>query len=108
MTSNFTPFQITIFSNNSNNNTNTNNQSESNNYNNINNDSSFINMQNQITSKEIKKNNSQKNKNKFFNSYNIISRNIPKMFNQKSHEKIKGHINAKIKEFYKDLKSKGC
>ena len=108
MTSNFTPFQITIFSNNSNNNTNTNNQSESNNYNNINNDSSFINMQNQITSKEIKKNNSPKNKNKFFNSYNIISRNIPKMFNLKSHEKIKGHINDKIKEFYKDLKSKGC
>ena len=30
------------------------------------------------------------------------------MFNQKSHEKIKGHINDKIKEFYKDLKSKGC
>ena len=108
MTSNFTPFQITIFSNNSNNNTNTNNQSESNNYNNINNDSSFINMQNQITSKEIKKINSPKNKNKFFNSYNIISRNIPKMFNLKSHEKIKGHINDKIKKFYKDLKSKGC
>ncbi len=30
------------------------------------------------------------------------------MFNLKSHEKIKGHINDKIKEFYKDLKSKGC
>ena len=109
ITSNFTPFQITIFSNNSNKNT-TNNQSESRNYNygNNNSDSSFINIQNQITSKEIRKDISQQNKNKFFNSYNITSKNIPRIFNLKSQEKIKGHINDKIKKFYKELKSKGC
>ena len=115
ITSNFTPFQITIFSSNSNNqntNTNTNNQSESrnnNNGNNTNNDSSsYINIQNQLTSKEIKKDKSQPIKNNFFDSYNISSRHIPKIFNLKSQEKIKGHINDKIKNFYKELKSKGC
>ena len=40
-------------------------------------------------------------------SYNN-SRNFPKIFNLKSQEKIKGHINEKIKAFYKELKAKGC
>ena len=101
ITSNFTPFQLTIFSSSSNN-----NQSESKNNNvanNTNYDSSSNN--NQIISKETGNDKSQQNQ--FFNSYNYNSRNIPKIFNLKSHEKIRGHINEKIKEFYKELKSKG-
>ena len=104
ITSNCTPFQLTIFSINSNNN----NQPESRNNNfenNTNFDSFNINNQNQITSKESPKNKAQKYN--FYNSNNN-SRNIPRIFNLKSQEKIKGHINEKIKEFYKELKAKGC
>ena len=103
ITSNCTPFQLTIFSNNSNNN----NQPESRNYNignNINYDSFNISNRNQLMSIESSKN---RQNNKFLDSYNN-SRNIPKIFNLKSQEKIKGHINEKIKAFYKELKAKGC
>ena len=89
ITSNCTPFQLTIFSINSNNN----NQPESRNNNfenNTNFDSFNINNQNQITSKESPKNKAQKYN--FYNSNNN-SRNIPRIFNLKSQEKIKGQIN---------------
>ena len=105
ITSNCTPFQLTIFSASSN----QNNQSESRNFNienNTNTDTSFNNNNIQITIRENRKD--KIHQKQLYNSYNNNSRNIPKIFNLKSQEKIKGHINDKIKEFYKELKAKGC
>ena len=91
-----TPFQLTIFSNNSVGD-NKKNKFENSNYNN-----------NQIIQKEDEINIS--NKKRFSNNNNnnkIFASHIPKMFNLKSKQKIKGHINDKIKQFYNDIKSKG-
>ena len=107
ITSNCTPFQITIFSTTNNNNDNNKNQSESRNNNKINktNYDSMSYNNNQLSSADSKEKNQQ---NIFFKSYNYNSRNISKIFNLKSQEKFKGKINKQIKEFYKDLKSRGC
>ena len=103
ITSNLTPFQLTIFSNNTNN-----NQTDRNNYNenNSNYDSIFYNNNNQLNNKENQKN--RTNQKRFINNDYYISRNIPKVFNLKSNEKKHGNINQQIKEFYKELKSRGC
>ena len=109
ITSNFTPFQLTIFSTTNSNNNDNNSQAESRNNNIKGNKTNFnslsYNNNNQLSSYESKDKNQQ---NISFHSYNYNSRNIPKVFNLKSQEKFKGKINKQIKEFYNDLKSKGC
>ena len=107
LSSNLTTFQISIFSNKSNNINNNKIESRNNNLGNNNKDSTSL-GNNQIIPKIIAKENDKKIQAKFYNSYNNNSRNIPNIYNIKSHEKIKGHINEKIKEFYDQLKSQGC
>ena len=109
VTSNLNSFQLTIFSNKSNNN----NQIETinNNRGNNNIDSNTFNDNQLIPSiiaKAKDKDRDKKTQNKFYKSYNNSSRNNHKMFKINSNEKIKGHINKKIKEFYDQLKSQGC
>ena len=102
-----TPFQLTIFSNNSVGDNNKKNKFENSNYNPLKTDYTISNN-NQIIQKEDEINIS--NKKRFSNNNNnnkIFASHIPKMFNLKSKEKIKGHINDKIKQFYNDIKSKG-
>ena len=101
-----TPFQLTIFSNNSVGDNNKKNKFENSNYNPLKTDYTISNN-NQIIQKEDEINIS--NKKRFSNNNNntTYSSHIPKMFNLKSKEKIKGHINDKIKQFYNDIKSKG-
>ena len=107
LSSNLTTFHISIFSNKSNNINNNKIESRNNNLGNNNKDSTSL-GNNQIIPKIIAKENDKKIQAKFYNSYNNNSRNIPNIYNIKSHEKIKGHINEKIKEFYDQLKSQGC
>ena len=103
-TSNLNSFHLSIFSDKSNNN---NNQIETINHNIGNNNinsNTFSN--NQIIPSIIGKDKDKKIQN--YKSYNNNSRNNHKINKIKSIEKIKGHINKKIKEFYDQLKSQGC
>ena len=102
-TSNLNSFQLSIFSNKSNN---TNKQLETINYNkgNNNRDSNTFN-DNQLIPSIIEKYKDKKTQKKI---YNDSSKNNHKISKINSNEKIKGHINKKIKEFYDQLKSQGC